>query len=251
MLLLAASVRLYLTDGTYHIVREYKVIEDRVRYYSVERSEWEEIPLELVDLKRTQRETVEKQQALSAEQKALAEEEKAEREAAREAARVPEDTGAYWAPGDGDVVPLKQSEVKVVTNKGRSVLKAITPIPIITGKATAEIDGLSSGVEVRSDRPDFYIRLSGEERFGIVKLSVLKASRVVQKWTIVPVTKEIVEEMNTIEVFRKQVAEGLYRIWPSKPLEAGEYAVIEYTEGKGNVQVWDFTILTGTGKANP
>jgi hypothetical protein len=65
------------------------------------------------------------------------------------------------------------------------------------------------------------------------------------------VTKEIVEEMNTIEVFRKQVAEGLYRIWPSKPLETGEYAVIEYTEGKGNVQVWDFTIPTGTGKANP
>jgi len=32
-----ATIKLYLTDGTYHLVREYKVQEDRVRYYSIER----------------------------------------------------------------------------------------------------------------------------------------------------------------------------------------------------------------------
>ena len=31
----------------------------------------------------------------------------------------------------------------------------------------------------------------------------------------------------------------LYRIWPEKPLEPGEYAVMEYTDGKLNMQVWD------------
>ena len=46
----AASIRLYLKDGTYHLVREYQVREDRVRYYSLERGDWEEIPLELIDL---------------------------------------------------------------------------------------------------------------------------------------------------------------------------------------------------------
>ena len=46
----AANLKLYLKDGSYHIVREYQVQPDRVRYYSVERSEWEEIPLDLVDL---------------------------------------------------------------------------------------------------------------------------------------------------------------------------------------------------------
>jgi len=36
----AATARLYLKDGTYQIVREYKVEGDRVRYYSSERGEW-------------------------------------------------------------------------------------------------------------------------------------------------------------------------------------------------------------------
>ena len=30
--------------------------------------------------------------------------------------------------------------------------------------------------------------------------------------------------------------------WPEKPMPPGEYALIEYTEGKVNVQVWDFFI---------
>src|SRR5580658_795994 len=37
----AATQRLYLKDGTYQLVREYKVLEDRVRYLSAERTgEW-------------------------------------------------------------------------------------------------------------------------------------------------------------------------------------------------------------------
>ena len=55
-LLSAATVRLYLKDGTYHAVREYEKSGDRVRYYSTERSDWEEIPLDLVDLMRTESE---------------------------------------------------------------------------------------------------------------------------------------------------------------------------------------------------
>jgi hypothetical protein len=93
---------------------------------------------------------------------------------------------------------------------------------------------------VTSERPEFYIRLAAEERFGLVRMGGKKGARVVQKWTIVPITKEIVEEQDEVEIFRKQVDEGLYKIWPTEPLRPGEYAVIEYTEGKGNVQTWDF-----------
>src|SRR5271169_1699802 len=41
--------KLILTDGTFQLAREYTVEGERVRYWSVERSQWEEIPSALVD----------------------------------------------------------------------------------------------------------------------------------------------------------------------------------------------------------
>src|ERR1700732_1851523 len=41
--------KLVLVDGTIQIAREYSVQGDRVRYWSVERSDWEEIPTALVN----------------------------------------------------------------------------------------------------------------------------------------------------------------------------------------------------------
>jgi hypothetical protein len=239
----AATVRLYLKDGSYHNVREYEKQADRVRYYSTERGDWEEIPLDLVDLKRTESEVASRE----AERKEVAviadAEEKAERAQRHEIERIPMETGVFIVQGE-KVTVIPQAESKIVNNKRRSILKAISPIPMVAGKATVEIDGLQSALKLTSERPEFYIRLAAEERFQIVRLAPAKASRVVQKWSIVPVTKEIIEETDVIESFRQQLADGLYKIWPTKPLAAGEYAVIEYTEGKGNTQVWDFSVAT-------
>jgi len=235
----AATIRLYLNDGSYHLVREYQVQGDRVRYYSVERSGWEEIPLSLVDLKRTEAEHAQRQEVLRKEAQEIAAEEKVERDQRREADRVPAELGVYLVAGQ-ELTPIKQAESKVVTSKGRSLLKILAPLPVVTGKSTVELDGELSANAVATDRPEFYIRLAADERFGIVRLAPKKGARVVQKWTTVPVTKELIEEQQDVEIFRRQVDEGLYKIWPTKALEPGEYAVVEYTQGKGNVQTWDF-----------
>ena len=238
----AANVKLYLKDGSFHVVREYQVRQDRVRFYSVERSEWEEIPLELVDLRRTQGEATTRQAELDKEAKELAEEEKVERDREKEVSRIPQDPGVYWLL-DNKVQVIKAAESAVKTNKGRSVLKAMAPIPIVSGKGTLELATPHSLTVFTNPSPEFYLQLAQMERFGIFKLTVKGGVRIVEKLTFMPVTKEIVEEPETVEILRKQLTpDGLYKIWPKEPLPPGEYAVVEFTEGKLNVQIWDFAI---------
>jgi hypothetical protein len=242
----AGTIRLYLKDGGYHLVREYQVAGDRVRYYSVERGDWEEIPLSLVDLKRTEGEIKAREEELKEEAKVISQEERVEREQIEEAARVPGDPGVYRVAGT-ELRPIPQAEPKVVSNKRRSVLKVITPIPILSGKATVELDGETSQNAVATDRPEFYLRLAALERFAMVRLTPHKKnkSRIVEKWDIVPVSNELIEERQEVSIFRQQAGEGLYKIWPTEPLKPGEYAVVEFTDGKGNVQVWDFSYRVG------
>jgi len=236
-----SNFRLYLKDGTFHMVREYKTEGDRVSYYSTERGDWEDIPLDLVDLKRTEDEI--KQQADERKQDTAAyeAEEKVEKQQRKEAEQVPSDPGVYQYV-DGKLVTLTQAKARTISDKKRSVLKAITPIPLVSGKTTVELDGLKAAYVVDSTLPEFYFRLANDERFGIARLKSLKSSRLAQTWTIVPVTNEMGDETDTVEVFKRQVAGDLYRVWPAKPLAPGEYAVYEYTEGKGNIQIWDFAV---------
>jgi hypothetical protein len=237
--------RLYLKDGDFHLVREYQVLQDRVRYYSTERGDWEEIPLELVDLKRTREEASEKKASLEADAKAQAEEDAAERAVAQQLAKIPVDPGVYYIKGD-ELPAVEMAEMKVVTDKKRSILKAISPIPLITGKATVELDGPTAKLKVEGNRPEFYFRLTAEERFGLVKLSANKKtnSRIVMNLTIVEIQKEreVGEDFQLIETFKKQEGDLMYKIWPQKALEPGEYALMQYTEGKVNPKVWDFSV---------
>lgn len=242
---LAANLKLYLKDGTFHIAREYKIENDRVKFYSVERSQWEEVPKELVDLARTNAESAQKSAALAEETKTITEEDKAVRALQDEIMKIPQDPGVYTLEGaslkDAQLIIFKLAESKIHTNKGRSVLKAVTPIPLVSGKATVEIDNDHSLNIVHNDRQEFYIQLEGDQRFGIVKLTPHHGVRIVERLTILPVVNQAAEEMDQVPIFRKQLTEsGLYKIWPEKPLEPGEYAVVEYIEGKMNTQIWDF-----------
>ena len=236
-----ATVRLYLKDGSYQLAGEYQVQQDRVRYYSTERGEWEEIPLELVDLDRTKRETAEREETLKADAKSQAEEDAAELAAQKEIEQIPVEPGVYFIH-DGKLEPLKAAESKVVNNKKRTVLRILSPVPMVPGKSTLELDGETAAKRITENRPEFYIRESAEERFGIIKLTPKKAARVVENLTIVPVSKEVIEEQQEVATFRKQVADLLFKIWPEKPLDPGEYALVQFTEGKVNVQVWDFGV---------
>jgi hypothetical protein len=214
---------------------------DRVHFYSVERSDWEDVPLDLVDLKRTQSEAADRQARLEEDAKVMAQEEKAERELEKEKSRIPQDPGAYWLLGN-EVQVMKLAESTIHTNKGRAILKKLTPVPMVTGKATLEIQGANSLNVFTDPEQEFYIQLSEPERFGIAKLTAKGAVRIVENVTTLPVVNEIVEEPTMVDILKKEVDGGLYKIWPKEKLAPGEYAVVEYTESKLNIQVWDFAI---------
>ena len=240
----SATIRLYLKDGSYQLVREYQVQDDRVRFFSTDRGEWEEIPRDLVDLQKTQAEIKAREDEVKESTAAAAAEEKAERDARREVERIPQENGVYLIE-ENKLTPIKAAESKIVTDKKRTIMKIMSPLPVVSGKATVELDGPHAATGTPNNEPEFYIRLSEDERFAIVRLGEHKGNRVVEKLTVVPVTKENVEEPDLVDTFRKQEGDGLFKIWPEKPLPPGEYAVIEYTQGKVNMQVWDFFVPAG------
>ena len=237
----AATIRLYLKDGTYQLAREYEIKTDRVRYYSTERGEWEEIPLEMVDLDRTKKDAAEREADVKAEVKAQAEEDAALREVEKQVEAIPVEDGVYYIH-DSKLEPIKAAESKMVKDKRRSVLKIMSPLPIVAGKQTVEIDGESASNRIDEKRPEFFFRMSAEERLAIIKLTPKKGARLVENVELVPVSNEIVEKPEEVESFKKMIADQLFKIWPEKDLDPGEYAVIEFTEGKVNLQVFDFGI---------
>jgi hypothetical protein len=241
----AQQLKLYLKDGTHQVVREYSVKDDRVRYYSSERQDWEELPKELVDFARTESEVAKKAAARSEEEKLIAAEDKVEREERARMARIPADPGVYLEINpdqNPEMKALKPAESKFVTNRRRSILKAVSPLPLVNGKATVEIDGEHSAFVVKDKRPEFYFRLSDDESFNFFKLTPGKSTRIVEKVTIAAVVNEKLEEPIIVEAFRQQLADRLYKMWPTADLEPGEYALVQYTEGKMNLQIWDFRV---------
>ena len=129
------------------------------------------------------------------------------------------------------------------TNKGRTALRVITGVPMITGKATLEIRGRAFAE--RLHRPPAGILHPGlrDRAVGIIKLTPKTGVRVVENLTFEPVTKETEEEIDSVDIIIQEMAKGgLYKIWAQDPLPPGEYAVVQYTLGKMNMQIWDFPI---------
>lgn len=244
-LLLADTFKLFLKDGTYHLVNQYQVQGDRVRFYSTERGEWEEIPVALLDLAKTEQVRKSKLDANDREARAEDEEDKAQRELRREIASIPMEAGAYYNDGE-KIRTVPAADYQVITSKKRKAIQMIVPVPLVPGKATVVIKGDHSNFAVSGDRPGFYLRLAKEERFGIVRVEPKKDVRIVENVSIAPVVNLTEEERKQMETFDQQLAEGLYRVWPEKPLTPGEYALIEFSDtgDKDDIElmIWDFAV---------
>jgi hypothetical protein len=132
----------------------------------------------------------------------------------------------------------------VITSKKRKAVQMLSPIPLVPGKASVVIQGDHSKFTVSENRPEFYLRLAKQERFGIVSLTPKKNVRIVENISIIPVTKQNFEERKQMDAFQQQLGDGLFKVWPEKPLSAGEYALVEFSDsnenGEVDLLVWDF-----------
>jgi hypothetical protein len=241
--LYSETFKLYLKDGTYQLAREYHVESDRIRYYSTERSDWEQIPKDLIDLDKTERERTAKSDERAKEAREQDQEEQAVRAQQKEIAAIPMNPGAYYKQ-DQKIAALPSADYQIVTDKKRRALQVLSPVPLIPGKASVVIKGEHSAFLVREERPDFYVRLAKEERFGIVSLTPKKNLRVVENISIAPAVKVAYEDRKQMATFEQDLGNGLYKVWPEKPLPPGEYALVEFSdsEDKDDIEllIWDF-----------
>lgn len=241
-LLEAQRIAIYLTDGNRIAASEYKVEGDRIRYFSVERGQWEEIPKALVDIERTREVNKRMQEAARVRKEENERERRAERRARTELHQVPLDDGVYHLRGN-EIVPLPQAALAVNRSKMRTALKIFAPAPVVADKETLAVEGLGAELVTTAPKPIFYMRLERFARFGIVRVKPEKKRkrRIVQTIEIMPQASEQFEKQEEIEVFRQQLAPLVYKIWPMEDLPPGEYALIDFTPGESNLRVWDFS----------
>ncbi len=247
---LRANIRLYLKDGSYINVKSYQVIGDRVRYYSADRGDQEEIPKSMVDFATTAR-------AEGAQKAEQAKQIKAAEELQNQRFNIPVNTGYQIKPGinlpsssgvyafDGArVIHLIQDPAKVVTDKKRIALIMTMPGPLLKKQALVVLPGAKAAVRITVPQPVFYVQDSDNwaEHAQLIPLVEKKDSRVVEKIQSGIGVGKSGEIRKDLPLQRIRLAASVYELKPLKPLASGEYALGELLEQKLNIDVWDFGI---------
>jgi hypothetical protein len=244
--------KLILMDGTFQLAREYTVEGDRVHYWSVERSQWEEIPASLVDWDATHKAEAE-QASHDAELKAKIH--------ASDVARLtkdidvdrsleikpglflPDAIGFYALDRDKVIRQMKQSNAVVKRSTGREVEKILSGVPMIPSKATMEIPGEHAAMRFTTAEPEFFMRPadSREPRFRLLHAQVKGGHRVIDEIKIYFPGEEG-HKSTDIEFQTWVPATGVFRYTVDERLDPGEYVFVEMTADGINGYVWDFGI---------
>ncbi len=168
--------RLILKDGTYQMVRSYKLVGDRVQYVSAERGgETEEIPVALVDLEATR--TWEKRHLAQIDPEGQGQEREAPvidpelaKEEADRAAITPEVAPDLRLPaelsmvavdtwhGGPELVPLSQQQTDLNKETGHGVLRGIIN-PRSVAHQVAVLKGEKADVQLHVSDPVMYVRI--------------------------------------------------------------------------------------------
>jgi len=170
---LTRNHRLILKDGSYQMVTQYQILGDRVRFYSSERDDWEEIPASLVDWDATRKWERDHSPAPAnetspamKEAETLDNEERAER--ADQLARMPQVAKGLELPdqdgvfvldtynGAPELVELSPTDVDLdaKVRHGQPTLN-----PMAGGRFRLELNGAHAKVHLHVNDPAFFLSL--------------------------------------------------------------------------------------------
>lgn len=253
--------KLILTDGTFQMVREYAREGDRVRYYSVERSAWEEIPASVVDWPATQKAEAEQETR----DKELVAKIRASEVAARTAeidsdrslevrpgVILPDEAGLY-ALDNGHVTTMEQDLAVSRLSTGREVGRIVTGVPFISSKHFIELAGKRAKIRVHASDLEFYFRpVDGRD----AHLSLLQLGANGDKREVETMSTNLggitTYKNHEIRLLGLDAARGVKRFSVEEKLEPGEYALVETRpDGEVELYVWDFGVDAGLAEKPP
>ena len=260
--------KLMLKDGSYQVVRSYERNGDRVRYYSVERGAWEEIPAAMVDWDATAKAAAAEKSA----EEALNEKVHIQEEANRIDTVMDVDAslqvapGVFLPPGEGmflidgkHVTPLEQAGAAINTDKKQFLKQVLSPIPIVPSKRNVEIPGSRAKIRVADANLEFYLREAPPDPDRTSP--IMKSSRPGESGPEVELLRATVKgekrQLESIKAYfgeqveasrkamslqRWEIAPTVYRFTLGEPLPPGEYALAEMLPDGMNLFVWDFGV---------
>ncbi len=276
--------RLILKDGSYQVAAKMEIKGDRLRYYSSERAEWEELPSDLVDWDATNRYEADSLKASPAaealqldKEEAAAENDDIRAPKVAEGLRLPPTGGVFAVDaykGESQLLELTQTGGEVNRNVKGNILRAAIN-PLASNKQTIELQGVHAAMQSHTTTPTLYINIEGEDtagatastnpanparpqgaqqpeqpvdRFRIVRLKAKKDTRVVGTLNIAVLGK-LSQSESFVPAESRLIGGGWTKITPAKPLDPGEYAVVETLGDKEiNLYVWDFGVNPAAGE---
>src|SRR5580698_8614298 len=249
---LPTGKKLMLKDGTFQLVREYEVDGDRVRYFSIDQRDWEEIPAFLVDWDATKKiaadETARKAALIA---KVHAAEVARRSEAMDVDASIEIAPKVFLPPGDGlfefdgkAVYPLTQAEADVKFSKTQMLKQVLIPVPIIPTRHTISLRGTRAKFRLKSTQTEFYMRTADgrEPQLDLIRAKVKGDKRDLEN------LDELFKEQAatgkiSIPIQRWEIAHGVFRFTLGASLEPGEYAMAEVVQGGAtSLYFWDFGV---------
>jgi len=281
--------RLILKDGNYQPATKWEIKGDRVRYYSAERSEWEELPASMVDWAATEKfnndlanRAATAVGGISTRVSAgVSDEDAAERKIEESKSptvapglKLPDSGGVYlldFYQQKPELIEVTQNSGELNKNVAHNILIA-TIDPIASSKQSIEIKGPRAQVQAHQTLPALYVQIGQSDddssgasnhkndqsksspalaqRFRIVRAEKKKDSRVVGNLKIAFYGK-VSQQGNWIPTKVEAVTADWAKVTPEKPLVQGEYALVEMLGGNQmNLYVWDFGV-DPTAPENP